>query len=69
MIARGALLREESRGAHSRLDHTGYSDYWGEHNIIVHDEGGEMKHTPTPVAKRDELEELVEARKEAEKAS
>jgi succinate dehydrogenase / fumarate reductase, flavoprotein subunit len=69
MIARGALLREESRGAHSRLDHTGYSDYWGEHNIIVHGEGGEMKHTPTPVVKRDELEELVEARKEAEKAS
>jgi succinate dehydrogenase / fumarate reductase, flavoprotein subunit len=69
MIARGALLREESRGAHSRLDHTGYSDYWGEHNIIVHSEGGEMKHTPTPVVKRDELEELVEARKEAEKAS
>jgi succinate dehydrogenase / fumarate reductase flavoprotein subunit len=69
MIARGALMREESRGAHSRLDHTGYSDYWAEHNIIVHGEGGEMRHTPTPVAKRDELEELVEARKEAEKAS
>jgi succinate dehydrogenase / fumarate reductase, flavoprotein subunit len=69
MIARGALMREESRGAHSRLDHTGYSDYWGEHNIVVGREGDEMKHTPTPVAKREELEELVEARKEAEKAS
>jgi succinate dehydrogenase / fumarate reductase flavoprotein subunit len=69
MIARGALMREESRGAHSRLDHTGYSDYWSEHNIVVGREDGEMRHTPTPVAKRDELEELVEARKEAEKAS
>jgi succinate dehydrogenase / fumarate reductase flavoprotein subunit len=69
MIARGALLREESRGAHSRLDFTGYGDYWGEHNIIVGREGDEMKHTPIPVAKRDELEDLVEARKESEKAS
>ena len=39
MIARGALMREESRGAHSRLDYTGYSDYWGEHNIVVHRDG------------------------------
>jgi len=70
MIARGALMREESRGAHSRLDHTGYSDYWGEHNIVVHRDGDhDMTLTPTPVVKRDELEDLVEARKEAEKAS
>jgi succinate dehydrogenase flavoprotein subunit len=70
MIARGALMREESRGAHSRLDHTGYSDYWGKHNIVVHRDGEhEMALTPTPVLKRDELEDLVEARKEAEKAS
>ncbi|HWE59744.1 MAG TPA: FAD-binding protein [Solirubrobacteraceae bacterium] len=70
MIARGALMREESRGAHSRLDHTGYSDYWGEHNIIVHRDGEhDMTLTPIPVVKRGELQELVEARKEAEKAS
>jgi succinate dehydrogenase / fumarate reductase flavoprotein subunit len=69
MIARGALLREESRGAHSRLDHTGYSDYWAEHNIIIEGGGQDMSLTPTPVIKRDELRELVEARKEAEKAS
>jgi succinate dehydrogenase / fumarate reductase flavoprotein subunit len=70
MIARGALLREESRGAHSRLDHTGYSDYWGEHNIVIHREGEQdMTLTPTPVVKREELGELVEARKESEKAS
>jgi succinate dehydrogenase / fumarate reductase, flavoprotein subunit len=70
MIARAALMREESRGGHSRLDHTGYSDYWGEHNIVIQGEGDkDMSLTPTPVVKRDELVELVEARKESEKAS
>ena len=70
MIARAALMREESRGGHSRLDHTDYSDYWGEHNIVIHSDGDkDMSLTPTPVVKRDELAELVEARKESEKAS
>jgi succinate dehydrogenase / fumarate reductase flavoprotein subunit len=70
MIARGALLREESRGGHSRLDFTEYSDYWAENNIVVQSAGGlDMDLTPTPVFKRDELSELVEARKESEKAS
>jgi succinate dehydrogenase / fumarate reductase flavoprotein subunit len=70
MVARAALMREESRGGHSRLDHTGYSDYWGEHNIVIHSDGDkDMSLTPTPVVKRDELAELVEARKESEKAS
>ena len=70
MIARGALMREESRGGHSRLDFTAYSDYWAENNIVVQSAGGlDMDLTPTPVFKRDELSELVEARKESEKAS
>jgi succinate dehydrogenase / fumarate reductase flavoprotein subunit len=73
MIARGALMREESRGGHSRLDFAHYDDYWAEHNILVHSDGGlgdkDMVLTPVPVVKRDELTELVEARKEAEKAS
>jgi succinate dehydrogenase / fumarate reductase flavoprotein subunit len=70
MIARGALMREESRGGHSRLDFTAYSDYWAENNIVVSSAGGlDMTLTPTPVFKRDELSELVEARKESEKAS
>ena len=62
--------RQESRGGHSRLDFTAYSDYWAENNIVVHSKGGyDMQLTPTPVFKRDELSELVEARKESEKAS
>ena len=70
MIARAALMREESRGGHSRLDHTGYSDYWAENNIVTHADGsGDMVLTPTPVVKRSELAALVEDRKEAEKAA
>ena len=70
MVARAALMREESRGGHSRLDHTGYSDYWGEHNIVQHaDADGQPVLTPTPVVKKDDLAGLVEARKEQEKAA
>ncbi|HEX3803748.1 MAG TPA: FAD-binding protein [Solirubrobacteraceae bacterium] len=70
MIARAALMREESRGGHSRLDYTDYSDYWGGHNIVIHrDRDDDMTLTPTPVVICDELAELVEARKESEKAA
>ncbi|MGH2842305.1 MAG: FAD-binding protein, partial [Solirubrobacteraceae bacterium] len=70
MIARGALLREESRGCHSRLDHTAYSDYWGEHNIAYHRDGEhQLALTPTPTIRREELSGLVQERKEAEQAS
>ena len=69
MIARGALMREESRGGHSRLDLAGYDDYWGEHNIVSHADDWRACPDAEPVVKRDELAELVEARKEAEKAS
>jgi succinate dehydrogenase/fumarate reductase flavoprotein subunit len=66
-------MREESRGGHSRLDFAHYDDYWAEHNILVHSDGGlgdkDMVLTPKPVVKREELTELVEARKEAEKAA
>lgn len=34
-VARSALLREESRGAHSRLDFPGEREDWLHHNVIV----------------------------------
>jgi succinate dehydrogenase / fumarate reductase flavoprotein subunit len=70
MVARAALMREESRGGHSRLDHAHYDDYWGGHNIVIsREDDDEMVLTPTSVLGRDELSELVEERKEAEKVA
>ena len=67
-VARAALMREESRGGHSRLDHAYYDDYWSEHNIVVsREEDGGMTLEPRDVVKADGLIGLVEARKEAER--
>ncbi len=65
-VTRAALLREESRGAHSRLDFPEYDDYWAAHNVIVSRADDGMKVEPQPVASVDGLRPLVEARKEAE---
>jgi succinate dehydrogenase flavoprotein subunit len=66
-VARAALLRRESRGAHSRLDLPGYDDYWGEHNLIARQDAHGMRIEPRPVVKTAELAALIEARKEAER--
>ena len=34
-VARAALLREESRGAHSRVDFEGEREEWGRYNIVI----------------------------------
>ena len=66
-VARAALLRKESRGAHSRLDFPKYDDYWGAHNIVVRQDGKQMKVEPCPVVQVEELKPLVEAKKAQEK--
>jgi succinate dehydrogenase / fumarate reductase flavoprotein subunit len=67
-VARAALMREESRGGHSRLDHPRYDEYWSDHNIVIRREDDDnMVLEPRDVVKLDSLSELVEARKEAER--
>ncbi len=65
-VTRAALLRAESRGAHSRLDHPAYDDYWGEHNIVVRKEPQGMSVEPRPAVRVAELVPLVEVRMTAE---
>jgi succinate dehydrogenase / fumarate reductase flavoprotein subunit len=49
-IARSALSRKESRGAHSRLDFDQTEADWGKLNTTISKNGDEMKleHTPLP---------------------
>ena len=67
-VARAAVLRHESRGAHSRLDHPAYDDYWAEHNIVVRKDAEGMRAEPTPVVKTAELAAMIEARTAAVRA-
>ena len=65
-IARAALVRKESRGAHSRLDFPEYDEFWSGHNLVIRkgDEG--MVVEPRPAVTAPELEPLVAERKAQE---
>jgi succinate dehydrogenase / fumarate reductase flavoprotein subunit len=67
-VARAALMRHESRGAHSRLDFPDYDRFWSEHNIVVRPKADGMAVEPRPVVTASALALLVNARKEAERA-
>jgi succinate dehydrogenase / fumarate reductase flavoprotein subunit len=59
-VARSALARTESRGAHSRIDHPNLDPVWEKkHNIIVR-EAGVMKRRESPVEELpEELKQIL----------
>jgi succinate dehydrogenase / fumarate reductase, flavoprotein subunit len=59
-VARSALQRTESRGAHARLDHPGTDGEWGKRNSTVSQDGDEMRVTAQPLPEMpDDLRSLI----------
>ena len=58
MVATAARLRQESRGAHSRVDFLGEREEWGQYNIVIkRNDDGSMN--VEKVARGDNPEELA----------
>jgi succinate dehydrogenase / fumarate reductase flavoprotein subunit len=59
-VTRSALAREESRGAHSRIDHSSLDATWGTKNNVIAREGASMtlRQSPVPQLPND-LKQLV----------
>jgi len=63
-VARCALARRESRGAHSRIDFPNYDPEWEKKNNIIANEGGSMTLRQRPVPEMPtELKQLFEEKK------
>jgi len=60
-IARCALQREESRGAHSRVDFPEYDEKWSKVNSVISKDNGNMKISTSPLPEMpEELKSIVE---------
>jgi succinate dehydrogenase / fumarate reductase flavoprotein subunit len=65
-VARSALQRKESRGAHSRLDFTQADPEWGKLNSVVTVDGDAMRVATSPLPEMpEELREVIAARQKA----
>jgi succinate dehydrogenase / fumarate reductase flavoprotein subunit len=63
-VARSALARRESRGAHSRIDFPDYNPEWEKKNNIVANERGTMTLHQRPVPEMPaDLKQLLEEKK------
>jgi succinate dehydrogenase / fumarate reductase flavoprotein subunit len=62
-VARAALMREESRGAHLRTDFPDYDDEtWGDVNIVIRNEDDDMELVTEPAPERpEEIQEIIDA--------
>ena len=59
-VTRSALARQESRGAHSRIDFPKTEEAWGKKNHVIARQGNAMKLSEVPVREMpDELKQIL----------